>query len=347
MIKEEPIKFISIEENKKLQEQDLTFTSEIVKAFPTQYYLAVSVVCDIRCPYCPRQYYMDELKQKTGIMDFDCFMNVAPYLRYAQYAGFFGLGEPFLNKRFFDFVKEAKAFNAYTATSTHGMSLKPEVCEQLVDLPLDEIAISLDTHKRGTFEYLREGAKYKVVRNNILYLSELKNKKGLSKPVIHIAAAISKFNVKHMKGMVKYSKKLGAVKVVFTNLIIVDKKNKDISVYGTPLFQKNLEKARALGEKIGIEVSYFPQHPFPWEKKERIFKGNEKFGCLEAWRTLAIERDGIVRPCCYLEESFGNAFKEPIADIINNEKFTNLRKGFVTGNLHPVCKSCENLQIFY
>lgn len=334
------------EENKILQKEDLSFSSEIIKAFPTQFYLAVSVVCDIRCPYCPRQYYIEDVKERAGLMDFDNFLKVAPYLKYADYAGFFGLGEPFLNKRFFDFIGEAKKFGAYAATSTHGVSLTPDTCNKLLEVGIDEIAVSIDSPKRKTFEYLRMGADFHAVRKNVLYLNKLKQERNLKKPYIHIAAAISRFNVKQMTDMVYLAKELGAVRIVFTDLIIVNKENHNISVAGHPIFLNKLEKSKKIGKKIGIEVLYFPQNPFPYQKQQkRDFKGDEKFGCYEAWRTLVIERNGVVRPCCYLEEEFGNVFETPIEDIINNDAFKHLRNSFITRNLHPTCQSCANLQI--
>lgn len=333
------------EDNLKNREEDLTFVSETVKAFPTQYYIAVSVACDIQCPYCPRQYYKEETARRAGFMDFEKFKKAAPYLRYADYAGFFGLGEPFLNKRFFDFIAEAKSYGAYAATSTHGLSLTAENAEKIIELKMDEIAVSIDSPKRKTFEFLRHGAHFKTIVKNVKYLSKLKEKLKSKTPAIHIASTISSHNVKHIPDMVKFARDLGASRLVFTNLIIVDPENEKLSVAGSELLNSKIEKAMKIGKKIGLEILYFPQNPFPWVKKEREFPAGARFGCLEAWRTLAIEKDGSVRPCCYLEENFGNVFTDDIADIINNEQFKKLRRGFIEKELHPTCRSCANLQV--
>ncbi len=333
------------EENKILQKEDLTFLSETVKAYPMNYYIAVSVVCDIRCPFCPRQFYKDVVRQNSGLMDYEKFLNFAPYLKYADYAGFFGLGEPFLNKKFFNFISEAKKYGAYAATSTHGLSLTTEVCEKIIDVSLDEIAVSFDSPKKNTFEFLRKGADFAVVKRNVKYLTSLKKQKNSDKPAIHIAAAVSKYNIKHISDMISFAKDIGGSRIVFTNLIIVDEKNESLSVAGTPEFKDKIEKAKKQGEKIGIEVLHFPQNPFPYKKQERTFSGKERFGCYEAWRTFAVERNGMVRPCCYLEADFGNAFEQSIDEIMNNESFRKLRRSFIDKNLNPTCRSCENLQI--
>jgi len=251
---------------------DASFLCEKALAFPTHYYVAVSVLCDLRCPYCPRQFCKYEIDH--GLMDFAEFQRVAPILRYANYAGFLGLGEPFLNPRFFDFLVLGKSQGAFVATSTHGMSLVPEIAQKLVAMCMDEIAVSIDGSNRRVFEFLRKGADFDQVLRNVRHLNDLKRKYKTNKPVIFIAVSVSRYNVKYMPALVKLGKELEAARVVFTDLIIVDKKNAGVSVSGTRRFARALRKARELGRRLNIEVLYYYQNPFPWKPpkppKERV-----------------------------------------------------------------------------
>jgi MoaA/NifB/PqqE/SkfB family radical SAM enzyme len=322
---------------------DASFLSEKALAFPTHYYVAVSVLCDLRCPYCPRQFYKDDIDH--GLMDFAAFKRVAPYLGYANYAGFFGLGEPFLNPRFLDFLVLGKSYGAYVATSTHGMSLMPEVAEKLVAMCMDEIAVSIDGPNRRVFEFLREGANFDQVLNNVRHLNSLKRKKKTNKPAVFIAVVVSVHNVKYLPAMVKLAKELEAERVVVTDLIIVDKKNVGLSVYGTRQFERALRKAKKLGDQLDIEVVYFHQNPFPWKPLEPSPAPVEgvRFGCHEAWRSYIIEKNGDMKPCCYIDDVFGNCFEQSFSDILNNEKIAALRRSLMQGQPIPCCANCGNL----
>lgn len=322
---------------------DTTFLCEKALAFPTHYYVAVSVLCDLRCPYCPRQFYRDDIDH--GLMDFAEFQRVAPFLRYANYTGFFGLGEPFLNPRFLDFLVLGKSQGAYVATSTHGMSLAPEIAQKLVAMCMDEIAVSIDGPNRRVFEFLRKGANFDQVLRNVRHLNALKRKHKTSKPAVHIAVAVSVHNVKYLPAMVKLAKELEATRVVFTDLIIVDEKNAGLSVYGTRRFARALRKAQEVGKRLNIEVLYFHQNPFPWkppEPSEALGEG-ARFGCREAWRSYIIEKNGDMKICCYMDDVFGNCFTQAFSEILNNEKIVAFRHSLMEGRPIPCCAGCGNL----
>ncbi|MCC5875484.1 MAG: hypothetical protein JJU11_04615, partial [Candidatus Sumerlaeia bacterium] len=55
---------------------DSTWLSEKTYARPTHYDIAVSKVCNIKCPFCPRQTFSPELIQ-SGLMREEHFAPVA------------------------------------------------------------------------------------------------------------------------------------------------------------------------------------------------------------------------------------------------------------------------------
>jgi radical SAM protein with 4Fe4S-binding SPASM domain len=320
---------------------DATYLSERVLAYPKQYYIAVSVVCDLRCPYCPRQFYARDIDQ--GLMRFEEFLHVADYLAYAEYAGFFGLGEPFLHPEFLQFLVVGKEKGAYVATSTHGASLKPDVARRLVEIGLDELDISVDGHTKRLFELLREGASFEEVIANIEALNCQKEEHATGKPAIFFAVAVSRHNVRHMEAIVKLAKQVRAARVVFTDLIIVDQQNEELSVYGTRKFSRHLERAKHLGEHIGVEVLYFHQKPFPWVKPQCPARAGRRYGCPAAWSNIVVEKNGDIRPCCYIEPRFGNCFETPLGELINSEAFCELRRSIMEGRLRDCCNECGAL----
>jgi radical SAM protein with 4Fe4S-binding SPASM domain len=134
-----------------------------------------------------------------------------------------------------------------------------------------------------------------------------------------------------------------AQRVVFTDLIIVDKENEALSVYGTRKFSRNLERAKRVGKKLGIEVLYFHQKPFPWVKPEQRHTGGKRYGCPSAWHYLVVEKDGDIRPCCYVEPQFGNCFEKPLEELINSDEYCQLRRSIMEGRLRDCCYECGAL----
>ena len=323
---------------------DATHLSERVLALPSTFYIGLCTICDIRCPYCPRQFYREDID--PGLMDFDEFLKITPYLKYGEEAIFFGLGEPFLHPRFFDFLKSIRLSGIKISTSTHGMSLKPDVRNKLLDFGLDELAISIDAADKKTFEFLRKGAIFEEVIANLLALREEKKRRGSKKPDLHIATAVSRHNVDQMTKIVELGNKLGASRVLFTDLILVDPQNASLSVSKTDLFHKHYQRARVKGDKLGIEVIYFHQYPFPWKKEMAPLKkasNKRRYMCKDPWRVCIINRHGWMKPCCYYPPDTGNVFRESLEDVINNEANTELRRRLIEGNLPECCINCGML----
>ncbi|MCB2156335.1 radical SAM protein [bacterium] len=318
---------------------DSTWLDDRIYSQPTHYDVATSVVCNIRCPLCPRQTFKSEVK--SGLMKAEHFEPILPHLEVAERTGLFGLGEPFLNKEFFNFLASAKERGTYCMTSSHGMSLTPEVIEKILDSGLDELCVSMDGATARTFNFLREGADFKTVCHNVGELLRRRNDRGQSTPRVHIACALSKYNIWQACAMVRLTKKLGADRIAFSNLVIDHEEHAHVSVVGTRIFRWNLDRAQKLAERLGVDCVYFPQKALAFRKEPppQIAPG-VRYGCPSAWRALIIERDGNLKPCCYLETSYGNSKAAPLMDQVNGSIAREFRRTFTEGEYLETCKGC-------
>ncbi len=343
---------------------DRTYLSPETLALPSKYFLSISLGCDIQCPFCPRQYY-SRSQTGRGMMRISQASVLEPYFKYANYTGLFGLGEPFLNPDFMAFVEMVKNAGGYAATSTHGMSLTPEVVERLMELEMDEVAVSMDAPNRRLFEFLRRGARFDTVVGNLQHLLSRKITQKRRKPAVHLAVTLSRHNVRQAPAIVRLAKDLGAERVVFTDMIVVDPNNKNLSVAGTELMTTFMNKARRQAKKLGQEMIYFPQAPFPWAEQDsetnsptsipvpgvipiecdppvaEVRKGH--FGCPELWGSFNVERDGQVKTCCYIDTDLGNVFHQPLESIENSLGKGRLREALTQGQLPRPCRACPNL----
>lgn len=319
---------------------DSTWLSEKTFARPTHYDIAVSKVCNIKCPFCPRQTFPTEVIQ-SGMMQEKHYAPVIPHLEASRRTGLYGLGEPFLNKNFFNYLQAAKEQGSYCMTSTHGMSLTSEVMDKVLESGLDELCVSMDGANARTFNYLRAGADFHTVVRNVSELLRRRNERGLTTPRVHIACAISKYNVWQLKSMVRLTQRMGADKLAFSNLVLDHAEHAHASVVGTKIFNYNLKRAMREAERIGLDCVYFFQMPYPYiEQPPPPLRKGVRHGCPSAWRQLIVERDGNLKPCCYLDLSLGNSADKPLEEQFNSKSAVGLRKTFTTGKYIEKCKGC-------
>lgn len=319
---------------------DQTYLAETMAGRPTHYDMNVSVVCNIKCPFCPRQTLTEEVV--SGFMKPEHFEPVVPHFETSHRTGLYGLGEPFLHKKFFDFLAAAKSRGSYCMTSTHGMSLTPENIEKILDSGLDELCVSMDGATRRTFNFLRDGADFDTVTRNVRALTSRRWERGQTKPLINVATAVSKYNVWQMSAMVKLAHSLGADRITFSNLVLDKVEHAHVSIVGTRVFRFNLWRAIRTAERLQFPCTYYRQKPLPWLKEWAPEPSPEmRFGCPTLWRAVIVERDGNIKPCCYMNTTFGNTAARSIPEALNGPEARALRRTFLDGNYEKACKGCH------
>jgi len=325
--------------NEVLAILDQTYLDPHVHARPTHYNIATSVVCNIKCVFCPRQTFGPEIN--SGFLKADFFEPVVPHLEAAFRTGLFGLGEALLNKRFFDFLKAAKDQGTYCMTSSHGMGLNDETIDKIIDHQLDELCISFDGVSKRTVNFLRNGADFDTILKNTRKLIQRRNERGLEKPYVKISFTVSKYNVWEMKKAVKLFAEMGADHLGFSNLVLDHPEHAHVSIAGSRIFQYNLNRALALAEELDFPTTYFYQIPFPY-LEQPVAKTDDgvRYGCPDAWRALIVEKDGTMKPCCYLTNDYGNTKDGELMEQLNSKKAVNLRKTFTEEKYLNTCKGC-------
>lgn len=327
--------------NEVLALLDATWLDPHVNARPTHYNIATSVVCNIKCVFCPRQTMLPDVGRNFGYLSADHFDAVTPHLEAALRTGMFGLGEPFLNPRFFDFLKAAKERGTYCMTSSHGMSLKPRIVEKILDHGLDELCVSMDGASARTTNFLRNGADFDTIVRQVSHLVKRRNERGLSRPRVHMSFTVSKYNVWEMPAAVRLAARMGVNQIAFSNLVLDHPEHAHVSVAGSRVHAFNLRRAKSAGAKLGVDVTNFYQIPFPW-KKQPIppLADGVRYGCPDAWRAMIVERDGNVKPCCYMNLTFGNLKDGDLASHLNSKAAVGLRRTFTEGKYLNICRGC-------
>lgn len=308
-------------------------------ASPSIYGTAISTVCNLKCPHC--------LRESLGIRENE-FMQLEKLAEHSEDLGaarrvsLFGLGEPFLHPRFFEFMAVFKGLGLEVSTSSHGMSLKPEVRAKILDSGLDDITISMDGADKKIFEETRVNAIYETVVENVSALIRERNARGLKKPEVTINMAVMRKNLHQVPDLVRLAHRMGADACTFSSVVVYKAADEHMNVSEDPSFERNMEKARSLAKKLGITMTFWRQKPLWWEPD--FFIPNSSYGCGQLWSTEIIEPDGSMKLCCYIEEDVGNAFEMGLAEAFNCDGIRRERRRLMEGNVRPECQGCLYLR---
>lgn len=205
MTRENP--FNEIYHSKQYKDQHSYSFPEIVDVELTNH-------CNLNCRMCARQ-NMTRLK---GFMANEIFEQVADECNtYRAGARLIGWGEPFLNKNIIDYCRyfKSKIVSSYYDNSpessplhitNNGQIITKKEMKALVEIGLDSIIFSFQGATKDGYEYMRRGASYDLLKNNILKLVEIRGNNP--KPYIHISSTMQGESKEEIGAFVDYWDKI-------------------------------------------------------------------------------------------------------------------------------------------
>jgi len=332
---------------------DIAFRRERVAATPAVAFLEVSNVCNIRCRMCATTF--DPRFQKgtgyTGLMDIGMLDRLKPILKGLWRAYLMGNGEPLLNRNFLDFVAKLKKRNVEIQFNTNGMLLRPDVSEQLVELGVDAIAVSMDGADAATFNDIRYGADYDRVTAHIRELNRIKDERRSDKPRLSLAVVALKDNWRQMPDLVEMARRLGMVHVHVESLMWQDdpayqeyyRQHSLDGIEDQALARLREARQKAAEHRMGFssvlfDVKTIDAAGFPSPRSRRIDR--KGIPCWEPWTTIFVTWQGDVHPCCGSEQVMGNLGDGDIRDIWNGPEYRRLRRDLASGAAPEGCQIC-------
>jgi MoaA/NifB/PqqE/SkfB family radical SAM enzyme len=276
--------------------------------------------------------------------------------------------EPLLHKAIVPFCRRIKDAGFYCAITTNGFLL-PRLADDLVDIGVDEIVISVDgpaaVHDRirgtdGSFRQLYEGAER---------LNAAKDRQGKAVPQLQFSYTLTDENYTHMTAFLREVTPLRPAAYIFSHLNFIDETmaaahnaqhegawamNRsnlgtiDLETIDLDAMWHALEELKEyaaarpdmapvtivpdLGHRAGLDVYY---------RQPLEFVGGR--GCTDPWRMVMVRTDGTVIPAhgrCY-NIPIGNVESEPLVECWNNHQFLSFRKTLSdAGGSLPACARC-------
>ena len=297
---------------------------------PTVARIEVTNRCNLACRMC-----LHQSLEETGDMDLKTYKKIIDILP-KSIAGVnpTGFGEPLLHEDIIEMVRFARLKHKYTGIYTNATVLDKEMSKNLLASGLDTLHFSIDGTTKDTYEYLRVGAKYDEVIQNVAEFMSLR-KKLRDPPHVVLRAVIWRENLHETCKFIELAHKLGIKNVRFQALQYFwdsGLSKPEHSIYYTEEMDKvkqTFRNAQEKAEKLGVQLQ-LPRINF-----------DPKIRCSQPWYLIFINWQGFVNPCCAVYDvKVGNILNQPFKKIWKGQELVNWRKQMKSPSPPTQCRNC-------
>jgi len=291
-----------------MNDQKLTPISLMVPPFPNFFTIETVKLCNSRCVFCS----INEWPKHTPFMADALFdkilMEISANASHVEQVCLNGNGEPLLDKKICQRVRQCKeAGIKKVLLTTNASLLTEEISAELLHAGLNEILFSINGLDKQKHEQLRVGLNFDVVMKNALTFVACRNRIN---PQVQIRMRME-------------------AHPIFTNRNITE---------WTLFWDKTLAKNDHVHAK--------KMHS--WGNQIDEFKSRSILArpCQVLWSTMNILSDGKVALCCidYVPKvELGDLNRETITEVWTAEKISNVRALHTVGmrDKIPLCRGCK------
>jgi len=232
-------------------------------------------------------------------------------------------GEPYLNKYFLDFVKQAKEKKIYCTTSTNAHYFDEKTIHETINSGLDSMIISFDGVTQDVYEKYRVNGDLNKVITGLRKFVEIKKERKSKTPLLALQFLVMKHNQQQLESVKKMFKEIGADRLLIKNIEVHNKQ----------------EAAQWLPDDEKFRRYYF-------DGDSLEVKNIDKTSCPRPWLSALINQDGSVVPCCFDKNGkydMGNVNSNTnFNNIWQGEKFKSFRHKLSTNRKSiPICRNCN------
>ncbi|MDP2399328.1 MAG: radical SAM/SPASM domain-containing protein [Burkholderiales bacterium] len=300
--------FVATDGERRLAAEALVAEPEITRLLHPEVRYEVTDHCNASCIMCPRDKH--EHGREHGIMDqakYEKSIDEVVGLG-AKKVVLTGFGEPMLDKRLEDKVAYATGKGLSTYFITNGSALTPKRSRRLMEAGLAEMRVSFYGMRPETYNAVMQGLDFDRTMKGLLEFLKIRDESG-SKTRVQIS------------------------------YLELEQNKSDTAAF------------REFWEPKVNAIEIWKPHNFGDGRDYRFREGDleRKTSCGRPENgPFQIQWNGEVIPCCYDYNNqiiLGNAFEQPVLEILNNEKYRLLRyahrmKKF---GMFPYCDQCDQL----
>jgi radical SAM protein with 4Fe4S-binding SPASM domain len=280
-----------------------------ISEFPLYFEIETSHTCNARCPMCAISKWGNI---KKPFMDDSLFKKIADeIIQHKDIVRVVDLtrdGEPLMDKKLEDKIKYLKNGGIrHVNISTNASLLTKRRCKSIIESGIDEIMFSVDGYYKETFEKIRKGLNYDIVKSNILRF-------------------------------IKYRDSMRSDLKIRVRMVLQDDNRSEADIWGNywKCFLKDKD-----------EVYHKKIHNWGNQVDCDIDKNITTIPCSSVFNTMIIKYNGnvIICPADFYEKySSGNLIKDTISNIWHNGEYFNMFRKIHNDNKRndlELCRYCR------
>lgn len=287
--------------------------------------------CNLRCPLCPTG--LGTLGRQQAMLSFAHFQEYFnPLADHLFECYLHNWGESLLNKEVFHMIAHAQARNVGTNLSTNFSETSSDDIDQLLDSGLEYLIVSLDGTSAASYGKYRVRGKYDRVMDNMSEIIRRRNLRRLKTPRVEWQFIVMKQNEHEVDEAAAMAKRVGVDLLRFIPV-------------GMPIDHPN---RRAAADEW-YPVTMKGREHRPDDVEQQFGQANKPGPCFYLYRTMVINPDGGVSPCCvvYKKDTDFATLPGDVAAIWNNEKYQSARALFSPRQpASTVATTCDGCDIF-
>ncbi len=337
---------------------DLILLRKKPRAYPIELSLGTSSFCNLKCIQCPREGHDGNRTPFDERLDPAYFQSLEPFLKRAVDVSLYGLGEPMIDKHYFETVRYVTSHGGRVSLSSNGTLLDETRCRETIESGIKSIGISLDAATTETFDIVRPPGGFEKIVENIERLTRMKNKMFSPRPHLMLSFGVMPHNLNDLPNFPALAAKVGAQEIIAHPVIYMSEaKKRELELNRETLFAA-VEEARQRAKDFNIPFTFWDLDPMSYLKsleyvrsqKEaepahlHLSKKKPSHFCFFLWRNAMIQGRGELFPCCYMTNVKVGELDGGTLDRLRDGEFVAaLRRQIYDGNPPAPCMSCPQL----
>lgn len=323
--------------------------------------------CNLSCKMCPLTTGGTASVIHAGhISDrvWDELMHVAGQAKQVFVAGF---GEPFVNPRAVQLLRQLDDAGVKTTVVTNGVAVTPRIARELTGLAhLVHINVSIDSPEPEVYRAIRGGHLAKAVQGLSNLMAAIDNPQRVSVSTVAMSE-----NVESLLGFPPLLAKLGVRNFVLQGLVDYNDYSAERHLQSSASTRLAIGRLRedcaargisfvdTIPERIVLETENqaelerrFTMSPtaLSHDRADSAAGPDATRQCMLPWEVPYVDKDGTVFACCYAasinDRPLGQLGDRQLLDIWRAEPFRQFRRDLLSGSGMPdACRSCTAVPV--
>lgn len=307
-----------------------------VSHFPLVFYLEPTSICNLSCPMCPVAMGVAEYQYPEKVISMDLIEKMMGPLEYGLRVFLSGGGEPLLHPQFLRIIQTCKKLGLEIIFNTNATLVNKEFAQEIVNMGVDCVSISIDAVDPALYHSLRRGAELDWILDSIRVMQQVKKDASAKKPYLNMQFTLMKENRSELESLPGFASRLGISHLVIEPLSPVfsfDRQYQDFfREHYQPKSADLVKTLRGLEKEAKSLGLFFSSHYLEDARSPRR--------CVQPWINFGVRTNGKIFLCCGTAEKMGSLQESGFDEIWNGPAYRLFRSEISRGSYPEPCRFC-------